>query len=434
MKMEIISQERELLLAFLNVATNATSPNNVMPDEIAFSKHGNNLVIAVGKAAASMMQTTLQRAEVPLYGLLITREDHLLPNAELTESIEVYTSGHPIPDSNSISAAKRALEVANQLGPKDQLLALVSGGGSSMLAYPADGLTLNDKQEITRDLLACGATISEINCVRKHLSKIKGGRLATAAGPAQVRTLIISDIPNDEASLVSSGPTVADLTTLADARAVLEQYRVKASQAVAQALCNPDNETPTHEALGLAGSDTQIIARAADALDAAKSFARERGYEVSSLGDNLQAEARHLGAGHGALALRLADTGKPRVILSGGETTVTVKNRAGRGGRNLEYLLSLLLTLKGAPGIAALACDTDGIDGTEDNAGAVILSDTWQRAEALGLDPYEFLEKNDSYTFFKHLGDLVITGPTRTNVNDFRIILVNGNMNRSSVD
>jgi len=285
-------------------------------------------------------------------------------------------------------------------------------------------LSLSDKQATTRALLESGATIAEINCVRKHLSRIKGGRLALAAGPARVTTLIISDVPGDDPSFVSSGPTVADHTTLEMARDILRKYAVPMPTAVLTALENPANETPPADSLGLAGVETQIIARARDALTAAGKQATAAGYVVTDLGDQLQAEARHLGASHAALARRLSVDGKPRAIISGGETTVAVQNREGKGGRNLEYLLGLAIALDGAPGISALACDTDGIDGTEDAAGAVVVEDTLERARALGLDPAEYLRTNNAYVFFESLGDLVITGPTRTNVNDFRATLI----------
>jgi hydroxypyruvate reductase len=275
-------------------------------------------------------------------------------------------------------------------------------------------------------LLESGATIAEINCVRKHLSRIKGGRLALAAGPAKVTTLIISDVPGDDPSFVSSGPTVPDHTTLAMAREILRKYGIPTPTAVLTALEDPANETPPADSLGLAGVETVVIARARDALCAAARAAQEAGYAVTDLGDQLQAEARHLGASHAALARRLSVDGKPRAIISGGETTVRVQNPHGRGGRNLEYLLGLAIALDGAPGISALACDTDGIDGTEEAAGAIVLDDTLERARRLGLDPAEHLRTNNAYDFFSGLGDLVVTGPTRTNVNDFRVILING--------
>lgn len=341
----------------------------------------------------------------------------------MPDGIEVIEAGHPVPDQASIRAADRALELAKALEAQDQLLLLLSGGGSALCAAPVDGVTLADKQAATRALLASGATIAEINCVRKHLSRIKGGRLALAAGRAKVTTLIISDVPGDDPSFVSSGPTVADDTTLAQARDIIAKYRIDVSHAVAAALDNPANESPSADSLGLAGGETVIVARARDALVAAGKHARDLGYTVTDLGDQLQAEAHYLGAGHAALAHRMSADGQPRAIISGGETTVTVTNPRGRGGRNLEYLLGLAIALDGAKGICALACDTDGIDGTEDAAGAVVLPDTLERARKLGVDPSVYLRDNNSYLFFQQLGDLIVTGATRTNVNDFRVIL-----------
>ena len=268
--------------------------------------------------------------------------------------------------------------------------------------------------------------------MRKHLSRIKGGRLAVAAGAAHVTTWIISDIPGDDPSFVSSGPTVADETTLQAARDIVAQYGLALPPGVAAALADPANETPAADSLGLAGGETLVIAKARDALAAARALAERDGYLVTDLGDQLQAEARHLGASHGALARRLGQDGLPRIIISGGETTVTVTNKAGRGGRNLEYLLGLVIALDGAPGIYALACDTDGIDGTEDAAGAITTPDTLVRARTLGLDPLAYLNSNNAYDFFNALGDLVITGPTLTNVNDFRAIMIDAGNERAA--
>ncbi|MBW3560065.1 MAG: DUF4147 domain-containing protein, partial [Proteobacteria bacterium] len=361
----------------------------------------------------------------PLSGLIVTRYGHLRDGAP-PPGFEVIKAGHPVPDAASVHAADRALEVARSLGAQDQLLLLLSGGGSALLAAPAPGLTLADKQDVTRALLRSGATIAEINCVRKHLSRIKGGRLAVAAGRAKVVTLIISDVPGDDPSFVSSGPSVADHTTLETARDILSKYGITPCAAVVSALNDPSNETPPADSLGLAGGEITVIARARDALAGAGEIAAKAGYAVTQLGDQLQAEARHLGASHAALARRLAADGRRRAIISGGETTVTVVNPKGRGGRNLEYLLGLAIALDGAPGICVLACDTDGIDGTENAAGAIVVPDTLERARQRGLDPLEHLRGNNAFLFFEALGDLVVTGPTLTNVNDFRTILIDG--------
>ena len=421
---------RDQLTALFDCAVHAVKADVAMPARLPAAVSGRTVVVAVGKAAADMMRVAQARSTSPLVGLVVTRYDHLPKGYAGWPGVETIEAGHPYPDENSLSAATRALDLASGLEAGDHLLVLLSGGGSALLAAPAAGLTLADKQGVTRALLRSGATIAEINCVRKHLSAIKGGRLATAARAARVTTWIISDVPGDDPSFVSSGPTVADLTTLAEARAIVEKYGVRLSTAVATALSNPACETPDPDSLGLAGVETRVIARARDALAAARERAKTKGYQVTDLGDQLQAEARHLGASHAALARRLSRDGRRRAILSGGETTVTVVADHGKGGRNLEYLLGLAIALDGAPGIAALACDTDGIDGTEDAAGAIVTSDTLARAGVLGLDPVAHLARNDAYSFFAALGDLVVTGPTLTNVNDFRAILIDGNEER----
>jgi len=385
------SAERAMLRSLFDHAIGAVSPARVMPRILPAPQLGKVGLIAVGKAAASMAEVALDRIPQPSATLVVTGHGHLTDTIAARQGVEIIEAGHPYPDAQSIRAADRALKIAESLEAQDHLLVLLSGGGSALLAAPADGLSLSDKQATTRALLESGATIAEINCVRKHLSRIKGGRLALAAGPARVTTLIISDVPGDDPSFVSSGPTVADHTTLEMARDILRKYAVPMPTAVLTALENPANETPPADSLGLAGVETQIIARARDALTAAGKQATAAGYVVTDLGDQLQAEARHLGASHAALARRLSVDGKPRAIISGGETTVAVQNREGKGGRNLEYLLGLAIALDGAPGISALACDTDGIDGTEDAAGAVVVEDTLERARALGLDPAEYL-------------------------------------------
>jgi hydroxypyruvate reductase len=418
---------REVLRSVFDEAVAAVSAERCVPPAISRDPApGRTLILAIGKAAAAMASVAAQVVQGSTCGLVVTRAGHSGPPHDLPAEFEVIEAGHPVPDAQSLGAAHRALELARGLGPRDRLLMLVSGGGSALLALPVDGVTLLDKQTMTQALLRSGATIEEINSVRKHLSLVKGGRLAVAAAPAGVTTLIISDVPGDDPSFVASGPTVADATTLATAREILARYRIEVPANVAAALASTANETPAADALGLAGGTVQIVALARDALAAAGRLAENRGYKVTDLGDHLQAEARHLGAGHAALARRMAADGQRRIILSGGETTVRVTNPGGRGGRNLEYLLGLAIELGGAPGIYALACDTDGIDGTEDNAGAIVAPDTLERAKALNLDARAMLEANNSYGFFAALGDLVVTGPTRTNVNDLRAILIEG--------
>ncbi|HUN52313.1 MAG TPA: DUF4147 domain-containing protein, partial [Candidatus Sulfotelmatobacter sp.] len=320
-------------------------------------------------------------------------------------------------------AAARILEMVRGLGPEDLVLCLVSGGGSALLALPAAGLSLDDKRAVTRELLRSGANITEMNCLRKHLSAIKGGRLAAAAAPARVVTLAISDVPGDDPATIASGPTVADPTSFADAAAILSKYAICEPQAAVAHLVAAADETPKPGDPRLAGSEVRIIATPRAALEAAAAVARDAGFAVEILGDALEGEARGLGAEHAHLALAHAAEGRRLCILSGGETTVTVRGE-GRGGRNAEYLLSLAIGLDGAAGIHALAADTDGIDGSEDNAGAVLAPDSLARARALGIDARTRLADNDAYGFFAALDDLLVTGPTRTNVNDFRAILV----------
>jgi hydroxypyruvate reductase len=416
-----------MLRALFDEGVRAVSAERCLPPFLAdYEAAGRTLVLAVGKAAAAMAHVAVGGIASPVTGLVVTRRGHAGPPHPLPSSFEVIEAGHPVPDDQSLGAAHRALQLVRQLGAGDRLLMLVSGGGSALLTLPVPGVTLADKQVVTQALLRSGATIGEINSVRKHLSLIKGGRLAVAAAPAQVTTFVISDVPGDDPSFVASGPTVADDTTLAMARDILARYRIEVPSSVTAALASTSNETPPADALGLAGGDVRVIAVARDALAAARRMAESHDYKVTDLGDQLQAEARHLGAGHAALARRMASDGLRRIILSGGETTVRVVNPRGRGGRNLEYLLGLAIELDGAPRVHAIACDTDGIDGTQDNAGAVIAPDTLARARSLGLDARGMLEANDAYGFFHALNDLVVTGPTRTNVNDLRAILIGG--------
>ncbi|GAA0336107.1 glycerate kinase [Sphingomonas oligophenolica] len=414
-----------LLRALFETTVDAVSAERCLPPAIPReTTSGRTLIIAIGKAAAAMASVAASQINGPLSGLVITRHGHSGPPHSLPANFEIIEAGHPVPDTESLAAARHALELVGGLGAQDRLLALVSGGGSALFALPVPGVSLGDKQVVTRALLRSGATIAEINSVRKHLSLVKGGRLAVAAAPAQVTTLIISDVPGDDPSFVASGPTVADHTSLGMAREILARNGIDVPASVIAALRNPENETPPPDSPGLAGSEVRIVARAADALAAARRLAEEQGYAVTDLGDRLEAEAKQLGADHAALALRLSADGQPRVILSGGETIVRVTNPHGRGGRNLEYLLGLAIALDGAPRIHAIACDTDGIDGTEDNAGAIVTPSTLSRARALGLDARRMLCSNLAYDFFDALGDLVITGPTRTNVNDLRAILI----------
>jgi hydroxypyruvate reductase len=385
-----------------------------------------SVLVAVGKAAASMTKATFDHYGRSLPGIVLTRYGHGLSDLRTIPGLSVIEAGHPVPDDAGRRAAALVLELAQSLGQGDHLLFLVSGGGSSLLSLPAPGLSLEDKQKVTRALLACGASITELNCVRKHLSAIKGGRLALAAAPARVTTLVISDVAGDDASMVASGPTFPDSTTLQNARRILELYNIDPGAGVREALSNPNNETPSVDNPAFATAQARIVARAKGALAAAGQFLAADGYTPLYLGDDVEGDATEVGTVHAALALHHRGKRGRFALISGGELTVAVRDNAGAGGPNSEYLMSLACALNGAEGVSAIACDTDGIDGTADNAGAVIDSSTLRRARALGLDFPAQLAANRSYATFQALGDLIVTGPTRTNVNDFRVILVEG--------
>jgi len=396
---------------------------------------GRTVVLGAGKAGGAMAQAVeaLWPADQPLSGLVVTRYHHIPPRpAGLPERIEVVEASHPVPDAAGLAAAERILKLTQGLTEDDLVLCLISGGGSALLTLPAEGLTLEDKQRINRDLLNSGANIGEMNCVRKHLSRIKGGRLAAACAPAQVVTLTISDVPGDDPSVIASGPTVADRTTCADAWAILQRYKIEVPAAMEAALKAGTLETPKPSPQWDA-QPVHLIATPQQSLDAAAALARAAGLNAYVLSDELEGESREVGKVHAALA-RAAAQGKgpfqkPCVILSGGETTVTVRKQPegtpnGRGGRAGEFCLGLAVALQAQPGVWAIAADTDGIDGIEDNAGAAVSPDTLARAEAQGVKPAHCLDRNDAYGFFSALGDLVVTGPTHTNVNDFRAMLV----------
>jgi hydroxypyruvate reductase len=359
----------------------------------------------------------------PIEGLVITRYGHGVK----CDRIEVVEAAHPVPDQQGVDAAVRTLARVRDLTEDDLVLALISGGGSSLLSVPAPGLTLQDKQAVNRALLASGATISEMNCVRKHLSAIKGGRLAVAAYPAQVVTLVISDVPGDDPSTIASGPTVGDPTTYAEAREIIDRYGIPAPAAVLAHLERGCEETPKPGDARLARAHTRIIAAPQLSLEAAAQIAASFGITPVLLGDSIEGEAREVGRVMAGMARSVVRHNQPVrspcVLISGGETTVTVRGD-GRGGRNVEFLLSLLVGLEDVQNVWAIACDTDGVDGSEEVAGAVIGPDTHTRAAALDLAPKAYLAANDGHRFFAALGDRIITGPTRTNVNDFRAILV----------
>ena len=413
-----------LLRELFDVAVRSVSAGTCVPPHLPEPAAGRTLILGVGKAGAAMARVAAEHLSGRLEGIVLTRYGHGYPPTEMPPGFMVLEAGHPLPDSHGVAAAQHVLEATRSLGESDQLLALVSGGGSALLALPAPGVTLADKQQVTRELLLCGAPTAEINCVRAHLSAIKGGRLATVAYPAKVITLVLSDVTGDDPSLVASGPTVACRTTLADARAILRRHGIHPPQPVRAALENPSNETPAANSPGLDRAVTRVVARSEDGLRAAGERAQAAGYTPVYLGSDIDGDATATAKFHGELARRYARKAGRWALLSGGETTVTVRNREGRGGRNSEYLLSLVLTLDSAADICALACDTDGIDGTQDNAGAVISPSTLHRARQLGLSATELLQRNLSYDFFAGLDDLVMTGPTRTNVNDFRAILI----------
>jgi glycerate 2-kinase len=420
----------EFLRTLFDAALAAADPDQALADRIPDAVRGRTVVVGAGKAAAAMARAFEMRWPGRLEGLVLTRYGHAVSCAR----IEILEASHPVPDAAGERAARRILDLAHSLGPDDQLVFLASGGGSALLALPAPGLTLADKQTVTRALLRSGATITEINMVRKHLSAIKGGRLAAAAAPARVVTLAISDVPGDDPAVIASGPTVPDATTFADARSVLAKYRIAEPAAVIEHLAAEQNETPKPGDPIFAQIRFELIASPQGSLRAAAGAALRQNITPIVLSDRIEGEARDVALVHAAIArqlrageFRVGDRAVPlpAVLLSGGETTVTVAGK-GRGGRNLEFLLALGVALDGAEGISALACDTDGIDGTEDNAGAILYPDSVARAAARGIGATAALADNDGYGFFAALGDLVVTGPTLTNVNDFRAILVRG--------
>jgi hydroxypyruvate reductase len=413
----------DFLRDLFQVAVDAASPHTALPPHLPADTSGRAVVIGAGKAAASMAAALERHWRGDLSGLVVTRYGH----GEVCTRIQVEEAAHPVPDEQGQRVAQRMLELVSGLGAEDLVICLVSGGGSSLLSLPAPGVTLTAKQAINRALLRSGAAIDEINCVRKHLSAIKGGRLAQACAPARVLTYAISDVPGDAPCVIASGPTVGDPSTSAQALQVLERYAIDIDPPVRAWLEDPRSETPGPDDPALAGSSFELIATPHQSLQAAAQYARDAGLEVLLLGDNLEGEARDVAAVHAAIAHYAKQRGEPAappcLILSGGETTVTVRGQ-GRGGRNAEFLLALAVRLDGAEGIFALAADTDGIDGSEDNAGAMLSPDSLARATQSGLDARAMLEDNDGYGFFSALNDLVLTGPTRTNVNDFRAILV----------
>ena len=421
--MDPAADPKRFLRALFDAAVAAADPMRTIAAHLPPPPRGRTLVIGAGKASAEMARALEAHWPEPLSGLVVTRYGHGAP----TRGIEIVEASHPVPDQAGADAAVRMMALVAGLAADDLVIALISGGGSALLPMPFAGLTLADKQAVNRALLASGATITEMNCVRRHLSAIKGGRLAVACAPARLVTLAISDVPGDAPGDIASGPTVADPTTCADALATVARYGIAVPDVVRAVLESGAGETPKPGDPRLPVSAFHLIAAPQASLEAAAALAREHGIAAHILGDSLEGEARDVGVVMAGIARQVARRGqpfaRPCVLLSGGETTVTVRG-GGRGGRNVEFLLSLAVALQGEAGVYALAGDTDGVDGADEVAGAVATPDTLARAFALGMKPVESLVANDGHGFFGALGDAVITGPTLTNVNDFRAILI----------
>jgi hydroxypyruvate reductase len=411
-----------LLKAMFKAGVNAALPSLCVPAHLPPRPKGRTIIIGAGKASGAMAKALEDTWDGPLDGLVVTRYGYRVP----TERLEVIEAAHPVPDEAGRDAAKRIFELVQGLTEDDLVLCLISGGGSSLLALPAEGVTLEDKQAMNKALLASGATISEMNTVRKHLSAIKGGRLARAAYPAKVIALMISDVPGDDASIIASGPTVPDPSTNEDALGIIEKYGIDVPDNMRR-LLDTAEETPKPGDPCFENVENIMIATPQASLEAAAEVARKAGVTPVILGDSIEGESRDVALVHAGIARQCAMRGQPEqppcVLISGGETTITLKGN-GKGGPNTEFLLSLAIALDGMENIYALAGDTDGVDGSEDNAGALIYPDTLAHAEKAGINPKAMLANNDPYTFFKGIGDLLETGPTLTNVNDLRAILI----------
>lgn len=421
--MSMPADRRPLLLGLFNAAIAAAQPALCLPRHLPAKPKGRTVVIGAGKASAAMAHELERCWNGPIEGLVVTRYGHDVP----CEHIEIVQAAHPVPDIAGLKAAERIRNLVSDLTVDDLVIALISGGGSSLLVAPSTGVTLADKQKVSIDLLKSGASIAEMNCVRRHLSALKGGRLAAACYPARLVNLLISDVPGDRPMDIASGPTVADITTCAQALEIVRRYRIDVPQGVLELLNSPEGESIKPGDPRLAYSETKIIATPQMALEAAAQVARAAGITPYILGDSLEGEARDLGRVLAGLTKQIAIRGQPFkppcVLLSGGESTVTLKGN-GRGGRNVEFLLSLAIALDGLTGVHALAGDTDGVDGIEEIAGAYVVPDTLERAWRMGINPRTSLDINDGHGFFQSLGDSVITGPTFTNVNDFRAIVI----------
>jgi glycerate 2-kinase len=416
---------RPLLRRMFDAAVAAAQPSLCLPPHLPAKPKGRTIVIGAGKASAAMARALEDHWDGPLEGLVVTRYGYEVP----CERIEIVQAAHPVPDEAGLRATERIRALVQGLTVDDLVIALISGGGSSLLVAPAPGLTLADKQAVNKALLASGATISEMNCVRRHLSAVKGGRLAAACHPARIVTLLISDVPGDDPADIASGPTVADATTRAEALAIVERYRIELPPHVLAWLGSEESETLKPGDSRLAGHEVHMVTSPQIALEASAGVAREAGLTPFIFGDSLEGEARDVGKVLAGITRQVALRGQPVsgpcVLLSGGETTVTLRGQ-GRGGRNVEFLLSLAIHLDGLAGVHAMAGDTDGVDGAEEIAGAVITPDTLSRAWQLGISARKSLDDNDGHGFFQALGDSVVTGPTLTNVNDFRAIVIDG--------
>lgn len=421
--MTSIDNPTAFLTSLFDAALAAADPRQCVPPCLPEVPGRRTVLIGAGKASALMAQAIEQAWPHDLEGLVVTRYGHAVP----CEKVEIVEAAHPVPDAAGEAAARRILEIAEGLGEEDLLICAISGGGSSLLSMPGEGLSLEDKQTINKALLRSGATIGEMNCVRKHLSAIKGGRLAAVAYPARVHTILISDVPGDDPAVIASGPTVPDETTLEDAKEVLKRRGIDLPLAVKARLDQEEAETPTADNPIFARMETVMAARPYASLEAAAEIARQAGIRPLILGDALEGESREVATVMAGIARSIRANDQPArapvVLLSGGETTVTIKGD-GIGGPNAEFCLALAVALDGMADVYGLACDTDGVDGAAEIAGALVTPDTIKRAQSQGINPRQSLERNDGHGFFQALGDSIIPGPTLTNVNDFRAVLV----------